>query len=101
MIVSSWQEQVSADSAPGAPMKAPTQDVWRALESKGGMAMVGQSSVSIPLLQNGFGMFWDLWQHFFGCYWMFFVCLWLAFNGFNMFWIVLGIFGDPVRDQEI
>ena len=92
-----WQEHVSAHGAQDAPKEAPTQDVWK----QGWYGHGWPIFKSIPLLQNGFGMFWDLWQHFFGCYWMFFVCLWLVFNGFNMFWIVLGIFGDPVRDQEI
>ena len=52
---------------------------------------------SIPFLQNGFGIFGNTFLDVIDV----FVCFWLVFNGFNMFWIVLGIFGDPVRDQEI
>ena len=72
MIVSSWQEQVSADSAPGAPMKAPTQDVWRALESKGGMAMVGPSSIPFHFYKMVLGVLGSLG---------------------TLFWMLLGVFG--------
>ena len=84
--VSPWQEQVSADSAPGAPMKAPTQDVWRALEGKCGLAMVGQSSVSIPFLQNGskwIKMYRNIFSHVVA---LFVGCDGISFDGFECFW---------------
>ena len=76
VIVSSWQEQVSADSAPGAPMKAPTQDVWRALESKGGMAMVGFISTK---------WFWGVWGSLGTLFWMLLDVFGLFVNGFKWF----------------
>ena len=84
MIVSSWQEQVSADSAPGALMKAPNQDVWRVLESKGGMAMVGPSSIPFHFYKMALGVLGSLGTLF----WMLLdVFGWssMVFNGFDMF----------------
>ena len=86
MIVSSWQEQVSADSAPGALMDAPTQDVWRALESKGGMAMVGPSSIPFHFYKMVLGflatLFWMLlmFLYVFGWFSMVLICFELSWG---------------------
>ena len=68
---SPWQEKVSADGIADqdAPQEAPNQDVWRARDGKGRLS-------SIPLLQNGFGMFWNHQEYVFKLFLEIFLHIW-------------------------